>query len=138
MNKLDINPPRRNESPCQGISNIKTALQRNGQLRKLQLLSNNMTHFPVLGMERTHAAKSYITEFHQQECQFLLSRHLQVYGHRFISVQFDRNMRNIFRHAILLDFHKFCLPGDKFPVLSHHAWRMTSLFGSTYISEQCS
>jgi hypothetical protein len=80
MNEFDINPPRRNESPCQGISDIKTALQRNGQLWKLHLLSDNMTHFLVLGMEKPPAAKSYIKEFQflQQECQFLLSRYLQV------------------------------------------------------------
>jgi hypothetical protein len=31
---------------------------------------------------------------------------------------------------------KFCLPGNKFPVLRKHAWQMTHLFGSTYFSEQ--
>lgn len=53
-------------------------------------------------------------------------------------LQCERNVRNIFRHVILLDFHKFCLHAEKFPQLSYHAWRMTSLFRSTYISEQCS
>jgi hypothetical protein len=74
---------------------------------------------------------------------------------RFISVQFDANaesvmvkfkiemtdlqcdmyMRNIFRHVILLDFHKFYLLADKFPMLSYHACAMTTLFRSALKNE---
>jgi hypothetical protein len=33
-----------------------------------------------------------------------------------------------------IQFYKLCLPLYKLPVLSDHAWQMTNLFGSTFIS----
>ena len=53
-----------------------------------------------------------------------------------IELQCNRDLKNIFREVSLIDFYKLYLPAEKFPILSDHARKMCSLFGSTYLCEQ--
>jgi hypothetical protein len=48
----------------------------------------------------------------------------------------DADPRTTFRHVRLLEFHKICFHADKFPVLSDHARRMTSLSGCTCVCKE--
>jgi hypothetical protein len=61
-----------------------------------------------------------------------------VFKTEMISLQFHTDLRNTFQRIRPLDSYKPCLPADKFLVLSDHAWRMTSILGSTRGCEQFS
>jgi len=55
-----------------------------------------------------------------------------------INLQYDTDLRNIFRNVRLHNVYKLILHADTFPVLCDKARRMTRLFGRTYICEQFS
>ena len=51
-------------------------------------------------------------------------------------LQSDVQLKEEFDHVSLLDFYRYYLPKDKYPLLHNHALFMSSLFGHTYICKQ--
>ena len=51
-------------------------------------------------------------------------------------LQSDVQLKEEFDHVSLLDFYRYYLPKDKYPLLHNNAIFMSSLFDTTYICEQ--
>lgn len=123
-----------------------TAFESKFHLWELQLQSNDKAHFPTVKVKKPTDIMVYAGEIRFCHRNLALSIFKSM---RPLSVCFQIHLILISKlfqttdlqynedfNVTLFDFYKFCLPGDKFPVLRNHVWEMTNFFWSTYFCEK--
>jgi len=129
------------------------------QLWKVQLQSNNTTHFPSLQEQKPSSTVKYvlecekISETFSERFQEMKSKQIELdifatpfnvvavdvpsnFQHEIIELQTNDTLKSMYFNTPLVDFYQRYLTADGFPILRKHALKYTSLFGSIYCCEQ--